>query len=258
MFVKNTSSASASFLICFCVMVLALNSAIWSVPRCVDKDPRGQYPTTNDSINFTIENLECEVHYELLLGDNVHYKNCNEYARGLAVEARKSLIARYDSFYLDLKDIQPNCFHSIYISPYFVSNKLICYREDAFIFYGGPLGNEGDWHLLTSKDRVFSNTSLNDLLNPSGAFIEVITTYVENCLLTKGASDVLEGNYSMNYDKIKDVGVTNVGLCYMFDKYEVGNGSEGTFEVLVPWNLIKDFIPQNGILFEMLKEKKLL
>ncbi len=42
----------------------------------------------------------------------------------------------------------------------------------------------------------------------------------------------------------------------MFDKYEIGCGVEGVFQVIVPWSLIKDYIQKDGVLFEMLKEQK--
>jgi hypothetical protein len=158
MFVKIMQSASKLFLICSGVIALAFSSAVCSVPSCVDEDPWDQYSTVHDSIIFNIDNLTCEVNYELLLGNNSLFSDCNEYVRESAMGARNNLITKYNDSDIDLKDLQPNCFHRIDLGPIFISSKLVCYREDGFMFYGGPWLNNGRWHLLIRREEGLVKT----------------------------------------------------------------------------------------------------
>lgn len=211
-----------------------------------------EYGFINDSINFT------ETEYQSLLKEGLNYKEASARTLDKFKEAFDSTVETYDSI------VSPfNIYFQIY--PVFLNKEIVTYRESAYCYTGGAHGMSISY-LRTYDLSTGSLLTLADIVKPErleevreevaahmaysypiyenitsvDQYIDSLNSWLDNFETENEKKEITLQNYPL-----PDPALTEEGLVFIYQMYELTPGSDGCPVVLIPYKDIRGCLKIN-------------
>ncbi len=133
------------------------------------------------------------------------------------------------------------------------SNTLISIHYTDYMEGGAhPNTAYASLNLRFNNGRVY-DISLDDLFRQDANYLQVIMGYCASNLKEQGASDAIVGHIPALSEKLDVFNIESSGIKFSFAPYQVGSYAEGSYFVLVPYNVLKGLIRLDGPLKDVIK-----
>ncbi len=124
----------------------------------------------------------------------------------------------------------------------YASERLVSLLETIDSYTGGAHGNYGfAGHTFLQKDGKVERLEFQDLFTEN-ADLSPIADFVKNDLATQGASFIPEDFNVQSLTDLSAFTLSPKGITFHFGPYAVGSYAEGAYEVIVPFEEVKDIL----------------
>ncbi|MDP2359535.1 MAG: hypothetical protein Q8O14_02105 [bacterium] len=209
---------------------------------------------------FVFHRLECEAPWSAPLNRLVV-----EEARRRAGEAIQEAedLARDDEMAGEDLDADealsgPASFQWARLTVEWATPELVSLREHVSEYWSGAAhGSEQTrFRILAWAEGELQPVSLGGLLTWNGALEAELNRQLVGRLRLQGASAVLAGDWpGFGTLRLQDAAPVADGLRYVVNEYEAASYSEGAFDILIPWRVLVEWIPADGVLDRMRREE---
>lgn len=118
--------------------------------------------------------------------------------------------------------------------------------------YTGGAHTNTVFSYINYNPRTYTSITLDSLFIPN--YKPVLTTIAEKIFRKNenlSANETLSGKYFFEDDKFalpKNFTITDYGLCFLYNPYEIKSYAEGTTKLVIPFTELKEIIKPNSIL----------